>query len=71
MSQLVDSNGVLQSDPNAVMHITSDFYVSLLLADAVSQARDDARVSIWQSIPVLLNSDMQGSLDAPFTNLEL
>lgn len=67
VSQLIDSDKVLQTNHDVVMHIASDFYASLLSVEATSHATDDARVSIWQSIPMLVNSDMHGSLDAPFT----
>ena len=70
VSQLIDSHGDLQTDPNVVMDIATYFYASLLIADAPSHATVEATDAIWQCIPVLVDTDKHGLLDSPFTNSE-
>lgn len=47
---------------------TTEFYASLLIEDAPSHARVEARDVTWQCTLILVDSNKQGLLDAPFTN---
>lgn len=67
VSEFIDSDGVLKTP--GCCHAQS--FRSLCLSSIKRRCllgQGSARTSIWQTILVLVNSNMHGSLDAPFTN---
>ncbi|MCO5600627.1 hypothetical protein L7F22_054742 [Adiantum nelumboides] len=71
MRAIRDTHGVLHTDPDQVLEISSAFYEDLFTADPATAEIIDAREQIWSSTHTRVTEDMCYHLMAPFTVEEL
>ncbi|MCO5549062.1 hypothetical protein L7F22_002528 [Adiantum nelumboides] len=71
MRAIRDTHGVLHTDPDQVLEISSAFYEELFTADPVTVEILDAREQIWFFTHSKVTEDMCYHLMAPFTVEEL
>lgn len=68
---LIDDSGVLQTDPDTVLAISSVYFASLFSADPLSDEVRIARDMVWSHVQPMVSPDMGAALLSPFTESEL
>ena len=68
---LRDPSDTLQTDPDIVLHMATDYYEALFLADLCTEESLQARSRVWQHVQPVVTDCMSQALLAPFTEQEL
>ncbi|MCO5550170.1 hypothetical protein L7F22_032705 [Adiantum nelumboides] len=71
MRAIRDAGGALQTDPDQVLAVATEFYEDLFTAESLTDEILDAREQIWSTIHGRVTDDMRFHLMAPFTIDEL